>query len=270
MNRQQEKTKVTDLNDEEVEIDLMELLYYYRSHIVILLAGFLTGALIVGLITWFLITPMYTATAKLYMVSASKDSVLDLTDLNIGTSLSSDYQELLKIRPILEGVIEENDLSYDYEELLGMITISTITDTRIITITAESPSPVEAKKIANSLARKAEKEIPKLMDTSKPNIAELAIVPKEKSSPSLSKNTVIGALVGMLLVLGVLTWRFMTDDTLKSAEDVEKAFGIMPLSVIPEGDVEAISDKKEKEIRDKKSKDKKKKNKKSRKGRWEA
>ena len=36
------------------------------------------------------------------MVSASKNSVVDLADLSIGTSLSEDYAELLHVRPIIE------------------------------------------------------------------------------------------------------------------------------------------------------------------------
>ena len=39
----------------------------------------------------------------------------------------------------------------------------------------------------------------------------------------------------MFLVLGFFTILYITDDTLNSAEDVEKAFGVMPLTVIPEG-----------------------------------
>lgn len=58
--------------------------------------------------------------------------------MNIGTSLSSDYEELLKTRPIVEGVIEELNLDHTYEELLDMIAIATIDDTRILTIAAES------------------------------------------------------------------------------------------------------------------------------------
>ena len=51
----------------------------------------------------------------------------------------------------------------------------------------------------------------------------------------------------------------MTDDTFKSAEDVEKAFGIMPLTIIPESDVSTISDQKEKEDRAKRRKERRKK-----------
>ena len=44
------------------------------------------------------------------------------------------------------------------------------------------------------------------------------------------------------------------DDTFKSAEDVEKMLGVMPLTVIPEGNLETIDDKAEEEIRKQKRK----------------
>ena len=79
------------------------------------------------------------------------------------------------------------------------------------------------------------------MDAPKPNIAEYAIVPQHKSSPSLTKNTMIGALLLMLLVMAVLTVTYLMDDTVKTAEDVEKYFGFMPLTVIPEGKIEGMA-----------------------------
>ena len=58
-------------DNEEIEIDLLDLFYYYRSKIVWIVAAFLVGARIAGLITAFAITPKYTATSTMYMVSSS-------------------------------------------------------------------------------------------------------------------------------------------------------------------------------------------------------
>ena len=233
------KQQVDNINmnekEDEVEINLLDLFNYYRKKIIFIIIGFVVGAIIAGLVTKFLIK--YTATAKVYMVSASNNSVVNLADLSIGTSLSEDYAELLHVRPIVEAVSKENDLGYTYEQLNGMISISTVEDTRILKIAAVSAKPNEAKIIANALAEKAVTEIPKLMGTTAPNIAERAITPKFKSSPSLKKNTMLGALGGMVLVLAVLTFLFITDDTIKTEEDIEKYLGIIPLTVIPDGNV---------------------------------
>ena len=225
---------------EEIEIDLLDLFYYYRSKIVWIIAAFLIGALLSGLVTQFAIAPKYTATSTMYMVSSSSGSVVDLSDLNIGESISSDYVELIKTRPIIEGVIKDQHLDYTYEQMLNMLNLTVVANTRIIKIAVTSEDRVEAKNIANELAHKAEAQLPKLMDAPKPNIAEEAIVPEKKSSPSLTKNVMIGALLLTLLTLAVLTVMYLLDDTLKTAEDVEKHFGVMPLTVIPEGKIEGL------------------------------
>lgn len=245
MNQNQD-IEIRDRNDEEMEIDLIELFSFYMTKVWWIVGAFLVGALLAGLITQFAITPKYTATSKMYMVSSSSQSVVDLTDLNIGQTISSDYVELLKTRPIIEGVIEEQGLEYSYKEMLEMINLSVVNNTRIIQIDATSADKQEAMRIANALAEKGVSELPKLMETPAPHIAEYAIVPVTKSSPSLSKNTMIGALLAMLIMLAVFTVRFLMDDTFKYAEDIEKEFGVMPLTVIPEGKIDGLDSNDEK------------------------
>ena len=240
-----------------MEIDLLELLYYYQKRIGWIIIGFLTGALIAGLITHYVITPKYTATSKMYMVSSSSQSVVDLTDLNIGQSISKDYVELLKTRPIIEGVIREQGLKYNYGELIGMLNLSVISDTRIIAINVTDPDPEEAMNIANALAEKGVSELPKLMETPQPHIAEYAIIPVNPSSPSLARNTAVGALIGLVVLLGIFTLQFLLDDTFKTADDIEKEFGVIPLTVIPEGKIAGLSSESEERSRRRKKKGKK-------------
>ena len=103
--------------EQEIEIDLLEIFYYLRAKLGWLILSFVLGGLAAGCITYFLITPKYTATSKIYMVSASSESVLNLSDLNLGTSLSQDYEELIKLRPVFNEVIGNLELDYEYEEL---------------------------------------------------------------------------------------------------------------------------------------------------------
>ena len=230
--------------EEAEEIDLLELFRFYLSKAVLIIAAFVIGAVAAGAVTVGLITPKYTATSQLYMVSASTGAAIDLTDLNIGTNLSKDYTILMKIRPILEEVIDELKLDYNYKELAQMINVSAVNETRIIAVTTESTSPEEARDISNAIADKAVTYLPELMETPEPNIAERAILPEGKSSPSLSKNVMLGGMALMAICLAILTVIFLMDDTLKSAEDVEKALGVMPLTVVPEGNMHRSGEKK--------------------------
>lgn len=250
MNETKETTQV--IEDDAVEIDLVELFYYLRHKLIWLILAFLLGGTITGLISYYLVTPKYEATAKVYMVSASTDSLINLSDLNLGTSLSEDYEEMLRIRPVYEKITEELKLDYDYEDFLKLIDISTVGNTRVLQITVETEDPEESKNIANLLADHAENYLPDLMETSEPNVAEYAILPEKPSSPDILKNTIIGAFVALLLLGGSFTARFVMDDTFKSAEDVDHVFGIMPLTVIPESDSKDLKGRKRKKKKNKK------------------
>lgn len=235
-----QQTKLPSNIEEEREIDLLDLFGYYMSRLPLLIAAVIVGALIAGLITYFIIPDKYTATSRMYMVSSSTDSVVDLSDLNIGASLSNDYVELMQSRPVIEDVIEKLKLEYTYEDVLGMISLSVVNNTRIVKISVTNTDPKEAMEIANQMARTSKRLLPLVMDAPSPTIAEDAVLPTRKSSPSLTKNTVLGALGLLVVVLGILTVFYMMDDTIKSSEDVEKEFGIMPLTVIPEGVIEGL------------------------------
>ena len=226
--------------EQVTEIDLWELFGHYLSHLPLLIAAIVTGSLIAGLITTFLITDKYTATSQIYMVSASSDSVVNLQDLNLGTSLSSDYVELMKSRPIVEEVAEKLDLDLTYADMLQMISLSVVNNTRIIKIAVTSTDPQTAMDIANQMVRTTRVRLPKLMDTPSPSIVEEAVLPQYPSAPSLKKNVMIGAMLLLAAVLAVLTIQFLLDDTIKTAEDLEREFGVLPLSVIPEGEIAGL------------------------------
>ena len=230
-----------EINDEaDDELDLADLFGFYMSRLPLLIIALVVGALAAGLITKFLIPNKYTATSRMYMVSASSDAVVNLSDLNLGSSISNDYVELMKTRPIIEDVIDKLELPYEYEQLIAMVNLSVVNNTRIVKIDVTTKTPQESMNIANQLARTAKVQLPKVMDAPSPTIAEYAVLPQVKSSPSLSRNVIIGSLACLVAVLVVLTVIYLRDDTVKSSEDVEKEFGVMPLSVIPEGVIEGM------------------------------
>lgn len=242
MSETKETTQI--INDDAVEIDLVELFYYLRHKLVWLILAVILGGMTAGVISCYLVTPKYEATAKVYMVSASSDSLINLSDLNPGTSLSADYEEMLRIRPVYEKILEELELDYTYEDFMKLIDISTVGNTRVLQIAVETKDPEESKNIANLLAENAENYLPDLMETSEPNVAEYAILPEEPSSPNIMMNTVIGAIAALVLLCGSFTVKFVMDDTFKSADDIERIFGVMPLTVIPESDSRELKSRK--------------------------
>ena len=227
--------------EQEEEIDLLDLFGFYLSRLPLLIIGLVVGAVIFGAWTHFMIDDTYTATSRMYMVSASSDSVLNISDLNLGTSLSNDYVELMKSRPVIEDVIEALGLDMTYEQVVGMVNLSVVNNTRIVKISVTTTDPKLSMDISNQIAMTSKAQLPKVMEAPSPTIAEYAILPPYKSGPSLKKNALIGGLLGLVIVGVFLTIIYMMDDTIKSSEDVERLYGVLPLSVIPEGEIEGLS-----------------------------
>ena len=234
-----------NVND-EVEIDLEEILYLLWGNIVKILICMVVGAVIAFGYTFFLVTPMYTATARMYILASSSNSVVNLSDLQISNNLRADYQELLTSRPLIEDVIKDLSLTYNYNGLVKMIKITNPSDTRILNVTVTTPSGQMSADIANDLVKQARLYLPRIMKTDEPSIFEDAIVPTGKSSPSYSRNTIIGALLGGLACCAFLIIRHISNDTMVTPDDVYKALGIEPLATIPEGNLGSFNREAEK------------------------
>ena len=77
--------------DGEIEIDLLELFYRLLENAKMIIAAAVAGMLLMALYSFVLATPMYEATCRIYVTNAS-DSAINLSDLQIGTYLTSDYK----------------------------------------------------------------------------------------------------------------------------------------------------------------------------------
>lgn len=228
------RSSFVDRTEEETEIDLIDLAWALLDKIHYIVLCFLIGAVIMNAYSYFLVRPTYKSTAKMYVVSASKNSVVDLDALNIGTSLTADYEQLMLSYPVLEQVINKLNLDMDSDTLAKMITLENPTDTRILNINVVSTDPKNARDIANTLMDVSVDYLPKTMSTNAPNVAQKAKLADHKDGPSYTKYTMIGALAGAFLYCMYLVVKYLMDDTIHTADDMEKYFDIVPLAVIPD------------------------------------
>ena len=232
-------------HDEEIEINLLELVHALWRKAVIVICATIVGALVFGLYSYYLIVPTYKSTAMIYIVSGSSDSLINLSELQISSNLTSDYIVLIKSRPVVEEVIENLQLDLEYEEMVEKMGVATKDDTRIIDISITDTDPTMSEKIANEFAKVAQKQIPVTMRTSEPTIVEEA-VEGAKIGPSLLKNTIIGALLGFVLCAGIVIVLYIMDDSIKSTEDIERYLQLNTLAAIPEEGGTDNSEKKSK------------------------
>lgn len=237
------ENQVTNNND-EIEIDLGEVFHLVISKLgVIILSGILLGVLsIIG--TMLFITPKYESTTKIMVLNKQDNNTLTSADMQTSTQLTKDYAELIQSRTVLEGVIAQLSLDMTYKKMLNKVSVETSSDSRIVSISVTDEDPYTASEIANAVRDMAAEHIQSVMDIEAVNVVDTANIPNEKASPSLAKNGVIGGLLGVIIAMAAVIIIYLTNDTIKVEEDVERYLGLSVLGSIPFSEKESRSKKK--------------------------
>lgn len=224
-------------SDDEITIDLAELfgVLWHWIWLILLVALLLGGAAYA--FSKFVIPEEFQSTTKIYVLDKESGSggQSTYTDLQVGSQLTKDYAELITSRTVIEKVIADNHLEsvYDYKAFLKKVEVNTPTDTRIVSITVTDTNPALAQALADDIRVEASDLIIDTMQINAVNTYEVANLPTEKSAPSCSKWALIGALLGALLVGGIVTLQYILDDTIKTSEDIEQYLGLSTLALIP-------------------------------------
>ena len=212
-------------------INLVELFYYILSKLHLILLGMIVCAVLLGYYAAYRVTPVYTATSKLYIMGTTGSSII--ADLQIGTVLTMDYQEVFKTWEVHQMVNEELGTDYSYSMLQSLITVSNPEDTRILYITARHPDSQMAADIANAYAAAAKRFIVQTMQTDEPSTFSIALVPGVASGGGVTGYVIRGMLLGTVLAGGLLVLVFLLDNRPKSPEDIMRCANIPTLAVIP-------------------------------------
>ena len=221
--------------DEEITIDLREIWYLFLSKLKWILVAALVGALVMALWSHFIKGPSYESTAKMYIVSASSDSLVNLSELQLSTNLTADYKALMTSRPMLEEVISNLGLEdVETKDLAKMISVANPSGTRILEIKATADDPVLSKRIANELMYVSKPWLADVMSSNEPNVIEEALAGKKITSTL--KNAVIGGFVAGVLFFAFCVLQYLMNDTIRSADEFERYFGIVPLASVPDDD----------------------------------
>ena len=218
-----------------IEIDVLYLLQklWSRKFFIIFIALVVGTIALLGSV--FLIKPKYTSTTRIYVVSRTADSITN-QDLQAGSYLVKDYQEVITSNEVLSSVIDKEKLSLTPNELSSMISVTIPTDTRVISISVEDDNAQEATTIANTVREVAAEKIKAVTKVDDVTTLEAAEVPKEPSSPNIKRNTLIGVIAGGgLAVISIIILEVL-DDRVRRPEDIEDVLGLPLLGIVPDID----------------------------------
>ena len=226
--------------NEEFEIDLLELALVLWHKLWIIIIVTILGAGIAFGYTFAFIKPEYTASTLLYVNNSdisvgSASFSISNADLSAAQKLVDTYVVILKSRRVLNEVIAESGTSYTYEQLSKKISAASVNNTEVFRITVTTSSPQESEKIANIIARVLPDKISDIVLGSDVKVVDYAIIPSERSTPSYSKNTAIGAMAGLVLACAAIIIGYLLDDSIQSEDYLTTTYPDIPLlAVIPD------------------------------------
>ncbi len=230
--------KSKQLNDDEEVIDLAQLFFELKKHLLMLILVTLLGGSLGFVISRFVLTPTYTSTSMIYVMS-KETTLTSLADLQIGSQLTQDYMVLVKSRTVMEDVVQKLGLPYDYATLRKKVSLDNPSNTRILNISVLDTDPKMAKQLADAVADSASSYIADIMEQDPPKIIEYGEIPLQKTGPKTSRNAAMAALAFLAIAVAGITIEMLTNDTIKTEDDIENYFGIPVLAAIPERDANA-------------------------------
>lgn len=237
-------------NNNVVTIDLAEVARVIWQNIVLIILAAAAGALALYFISANLIHPKYYSTTKIYVMAneeVAKGSI-DTSSLQAGMLLTKDYEQIIKSRQVTESVIADLDLDLTSNELRDMMTVEIPDGTRVISISVTAGDPYMAADICDEIRNVSMKRIQQVMDMKAIEVVESANIPRFPSSPNSKRNAVLGGLVCALIAIIAVVVDTISNNTIKTSEDIERYLGLSILGTIPYDEME------DEELRKRKSK----------------
>ena len=211
-------------------VDWAALFFHLLENIHWVLLAAVLCALVSGFYVKMTESPIYQTTSKIYI--AGSETTISLADLQLGSSLAKDYQEVFKIWHVHEMVDERLGLDYSYSKLAGMVSVSNPDGSHLLYINVKSSDPQEAKLLADTYAEVVQEFIAEKMELRKPQLLEVAQVPTRPISPDIRATVTKGFVLGAALVAGFIAFFFLLDDKIRTADDVEKASGLATFGLL--------------------------------------
>ncbi len=183
----------------------------------------------------------YRTTSQLIMLGESGQGVNSYTAQLSSQNLLETYRSLIESDIILQRVVDELQLPYDYVELDEMVSTSAVADTLLLQVTAVDTDPQRAADIANAIAEQFQIYIDENIASSQNvnlsspvGINNLARVPDAPFEPKPLTAGLLGAFVGLLLAVALIAVLEFLDNTVKPQQNFQEMTGSPMLASIPQ------------------------------------
>lgn len=202
----------------------------------------LLAALISGGISFYILKPIYQASATLIVgkTTSNLEDPLARQLLEANRLLAKTYGEIANSRMVKEQVIAQLSLGLTSDQLNSKISINQVKDSEILQITVTDTDPQLAADIANVTVWKFSTAVVDIKKIDSVSIIDRAVRPTAPIKPNKLMNILIAFSMGLIAALGLSLCLEYLDNTIRNSKEAEELLGLSVLGVIP--DDQAIED----------------------------
>jgi capsular polysaccharide biosynthesis protein len=161
---------------------------------------------------------MYQSTARIII---GADSTL-ITTLKV----------IIQDTTVLDKVVNKLDLPYSPETLSNNISVGSIENSQVVTITVFDSNPVQAAILANTVAETYKEEIPSIMDFNGVRLLSDAKVNPTPINQDLNRTIMISLIGGIVIGIGLAFLLDSLNDSVRKEDEVEELLGIPVLGSV--------------------------------------
>lgn len=230
------QNNVTTGAQQEEEFDVLKFLLFLQKRLKLLLLGLILGALAGWALSSFVIHPKYASFVDLYITNSKKtntDSV-EYNDINAAQKLVNTYVVILQSNQVTQDVLDTLGLDMTNEELLSMTTFSSVQNTEVLRINVETKDPQLTKDICDSYMKTAQSALNSVVGAGSVKVISEPELPQKPSSPSIPKFTAIGALLGLMLMVGVSFLSIRLNRPVSDEKMLSERYSVPVLGSVPD------------------------------------
>ena len=205
------------------EINLRDLLSYFKKHLVLFVVMVLFAVSAGTIYSVFIQKPEYKAQATV-ILSSDKSKTTIQNEINANKNLIDTYTEVVKSHRVLDRVRSEMQINDSYEQLVKKVTVASLKDTEIISISVVDLDKYHSYSLANKIADTFTDEISQIYNDKSVNVLDRAVEPQKPYNVDIIKQEAIYAAAGIILATAVIFLMFYFDRTIKTTEQIEQLF----------------------------------------------
>ncbi len=227
------------MGKKNVTIDFINLIKFFLKYIWLIL---LCAAIGFGFLYWHAAknkTVTYTAFGTMYIYNGNPNVVnygyTSSSDLNSAVQLLDTYMVVIRSNKVLDVVAER--LSRDYpditpEYIATTLSMGSVAETGVVSVSCTAEDPLLATDICNAIMDIAPNEIKRVVSAGSIEIIDKATVPTSPDVRSPMKKSLIGAVGGAAVPIGVLFLCFLLYHKVRDTKELTAQYTLPVLSSI--------------------------------------